>query len=139
MCAGAIFVASGKKYISQMQGLGLKMPFTFGAFLIGSLSVIGLPPAGGFVSKWLLLKGTLAAVEHWPMMLVLLGSSLLNAAYFIPIVYQAFFGKDVLPENENVREAPLCTVPLCVTALFCIVLFAYPEPFLTLATLAVGE
>ncbi|MEE2924612.1 MAG: monovalent cation/H+ antiporter subunit D family protein [bacterium] len=139
MCAGAIFVASGKKYISQMVGLGHKMPFTFGAFLIGSLSVIGLPPAGGFISKWLLLKGTIAA-EHWPMMVVLLGSSLLNAAYFFPIVYQAFFGKGILPENENVKEAPLaCTLPLCLTAVISIVLFVYPEPFLTLATLAVGE
>ena len=122
-----------------MVGLGHKMPFTFGAFLIGSLSVIGLPPAGGFISKWLLLKGTIAA-EHWPMMVVLLGSSLLNAAYFFPIVYQAFFGKGILPENENVKEAPLaCTLPLCLTAVISIVLFVYPEPFLTLATLAVGE
>ena len=56
--------------------------------------------------KWLLLKGTIAA-EHWPMMVVLLGSSLLNAAYFFPIVYQAFFGKGILPENENVSSARL--------------------------------
>ncbi|MDG2169773.1 MAG: proton-conducting transporter membrane subunit, partial [Opitutales bacterium] len=47
MCAGAVFVATGKKYISQMDGLGKKMPFTFAAFTIGALSVTGLPPTGG--------------------------------------------------------------------------------------------
>lgn len=138
MCAGAIFVASGKKYISQMAGLGRRMPFTFGAFFIGSLSVIGLPPAGGFISKWMLLNGTIAS-EHWEMMVVLLGSSLLNAAYFFPIVYQAFFGKSEESHSSERQEASLaCTLPLCLTALVSIVLFFYPEPFLSLASLAVG-
>ncbi len=138
MCAGAIFVATGKKYISQMVGLGRRMPFTFGAFLIGSLSVIGLPPAGGFISKWLLLTGTIES-GHWYMMLVLLGSSLLNAAYFFPIIYQAFFGTAKEEDAVAIQEAPLaCTLPLCFTALASIVLFFFPEPFFSLATLAVG-
>lgn len=139
MCAGAIFVASGKKYISQMVGLGRVMPVTFGAFLIGALSVTGLPPAGGFISKWLLLKGTIASGQ-WVMMLVLLGSSLLNAAYFFPIVYQAFFGNSADNDNQGIKEAPMaCTIPLCLTAFISLVLFVYPEPFLTLATLFVKE
>lgn len=139
MCAGAIFVASGKKYISQMKGLGKIMPITFGAFLIGSLSVIGLPPAGGFISKWLLLKGTIAS-DHWPMMVVLLGSSLLNAAYFFPIIYEAFFGGSGETERPIIKEAPLaCTLPLSITAAMSILLFFYPEPFLTLVNIAVGN
>jgi len=89
-CAGAIFVATGKKYISQMSGLGRKMPFTFAAFFIGALGVIGLPPTGGFYSKWNLILGTLEA-QQTIFMLVLLLSSFLNAFYFLPIVYKGFF------------------------------------------------
>jgi multicomponent Na+:H+ antiporter subunit D len=85
-CAGAIAVATGKKYISQMVGIGKRMPITMTAFFIGSLSVIGLPPTGGFFSKWYMVLGTLQAGQ-WPMLIVLLVSSLLNAAYFLPIVY----------------------------------------------------
>ena len=64
-CAGAILVASGKKYVSELRGLGRKMPFTMAAFLIGSLSVIGLPPLGGFVSKWYLVLGALDRDYVW--------------------------------------------------------------------------
>jgi multicomponent Na+:H+ antiporter subunit D len=56
-CAGAIYVASKKKYISQMDGLGRRMPITFLAFFLGSLSIIGMPPLGGFISKWNLVIG----------------------------------------------------------------------------------
>ncbi|RLB91201.1 MAG: monovalent cation/H+ antiporter subunit D family protein, partial [Deltaproteobacteria bacterium] len=73
-CAGAIYVATGKKYISQMSGLGKKMPFTFAALFIGALGVIGLPPTGGFYSKWNLILGTLEA-QQTIFMIVLLVSS----------------------------------------------------------------
>jgi multicomponent Na+:H+ antiporter subunit D len=89
-CAGAIFVATGEKYISRMVGIGKRMPVTMIAFFIGSLSVIGLPPTGGFFSKWNLVLGTLESGQTL-MLVVLLVSSLLNAAYFLPIVYNAFF------------------------------------------------
>ena len=81
-CAGAILVASGKKYVSELRGLGRKMPFTMGAFLIGSLSVIGLPPLGGFVSKWYLVLGALERDYVW-VVVVLLVSSLLNVFYLL--------------------------------------------------------
>jgi len=133
-CAGAIFVATGKKNISEMHGIGRRMPITMVAFLIGSLSIIGLPPAGGFISKWYLVLGSLQA--HKPAVLaVLLASSLLNAAYFMPIVYKAFFcaPKDEMFES-GVREAPFfCVAPLAVTALITLVLFVYPQPFFRLA------
>ncbi len=137
-CAGAIFVATGKKNISEMVGIGKRMPITMTAFFIGSMSVIGLPPSGGFISKWYLVLGTLQA-EQWPMLIVLLISSLLNAAYFLPIVYKAFFCTP--QENmfaDKVKEAPAwCVAPLTATALGSVALFFYPQPFLGLAQLTV--
>ena len=134
-CAGAIFVATGKKYISQMEGLGKKMPFTFAAFFIGSLGVIGLPPAGGFYSKWNLILGTLEA-QQTIFMLVLLVSSFLNAFYFLPIVYKGFFGKSEEEEKGipvKIKEANLCLlIPLMITAIISIVLFFYPTVFVNL-------
>ena len=137
-CAGAIFVATGRKNISEMAGIGKRMPITMGAFFIGSLSVIGLPPCGGFISKWYLVLGTLEA-DQIPMLIVLLTSSLLNAAYFFPIVYKAFFCSPEQSLFENkVEEAPLwCLVPLSFTAIASIVLFFFPQPFLSLARIAV--
>ena len=139
MCAGAIFVATGKKYISEMVGIGKRMPVTMLAFFIGSLSVIGLPPTGGFFSKWYLVLGTLEA-DQMVMLVVLLSSSLLNGAYFLPIVYRAFF---CTPEEsmfeDKVQEAPLwCVVPLTITAILSVGLFFYPDIFKRLAEMAVG-
>jgi multicomponent Na+:H+ antiporter subunit D len=138
-CAGAIFVATGKKYISEMVGIGKRMPVTLAAFFIGSLSIIGFPPGGGFLSKWYLALGSLEA-SQFPLLLVLLISSLLNAAYFMPIVYRAFFigSRETLFEDK-ISEAPLwCLAPLVVTALISLALFFYPQPFFRLAELAAG-
>jgi multicomponent Na+:H+ antiporter subunit D len=138
-CAGAIFVATGKKYISEMVGIGKRMPVTMGAFFIGSLSVIGLPPTGGFFSKWYLVLGTMEA-DQMVMLFVLLFSSLLNAAYFLPVVYNAFFcTKEASMFEDEVREAPLwCVIPLVITAAVSVGLFFYPDIFKTLAQIAVG-
>jgi multicomponent Na+:H+ antiporter subunit D len=137
-CAGAIFVATGKKHISQMDGLGKKMPITMGAFFVGSLSVIGLPPCGGFISKWHLLLGTLEA-QQFSMLCVLLVSSLLNAAYFLPIVYRAFFRDSQDTGQPKSLEAAhvWCIAPIVMTALMSVLLFFYPQPFFVLARMAV--
>lgn len=137
MCAGAILVASGKKNISELKGIGRKMPFTMTAFFIGSLSVVGLPPCGGFLSKWYLALGCIEA-GHIPLLVVLLASSFLNAAYFLPIVYQAFFGMpavdDPYYQTEGISEGPVFSVAaLGVTAVASIALFFYPQPFMQLA------
>ncbi len=139
-CAGAIFVATGVKHISGMAGIGRQMPVTMAAFLVGALSVIGIPPCGGFISKWYLVLGTLDSGSLL-MLSVLLLSSLLNAAYFLPIVYRAFFCRpeEALFENER-KEAPYwCLIPLVLTALGSIVLFFYPQPFFSLAEQAVAQ
>jgi len=137
-CAGAIFVATGKRNISEMKGLGRRMPITMTAFFIASLSIIGLPPTGGFLSKWYLVLGSLQAGQT-AVLVVLLTSSLLNAAYFMPIVYRAFFSPpDTDGVKTRIQEAPLfCIAPLTVTALISIILFFYPQPFFRLAQMAV--
>ncbi len=137
-CAGAIFVATGKRNISEMIGIGRRMPVTMTAFFIASLSITGLPPCGGFISKWYLVLGSLQA-HQMPVLFVLLVSSLLNAAYFMPIVYKAFFctPQEAMFE-KGVKEAPaFCVVPLVITALISMVLLFYPQPFFGLADMMV--
>jgi len=137
MCAGVILAASGKKNVSELKGVGSRMPVTMTAFFIGSLSVIGLPPCGGFLSKWSLAMGCIEAGQT-PLLVVLLVSSLLNAAYFLPIVYQAFFGTpsadDPYFKADGTREGPFFSVAaLSLTAAASIALFFYPQPFMRLA------
>jgi multicomponent Na+:H+ antiporter subunit D len=137
-CAGAIFVATGKKNISEMVGIGRRMPVTMTAFFIASLSIIGRPPCGGFISKWYLVLGSLEA-HQMPILFVLLVSSLLNAAYFMPFVYKAFFcpPQEAMFRN-TVEEAPaFCVVPLVITALISMFLLFYPQPFFRLASMMV--
>ncbi|MFW5904736.1 MAG: proton-conducting transporter membrane subunit, partial [bacterium] len=88
--AGSLYTAAHKTEIWQLDGVGKRMPWTMGAFAIGSLSMIGLPPTGGFVSKWYMLVGAFGA-GAWLAVGVLVLSTLLNAGYFVPIVYRAFF------------------------------------------------
>ena len=135
-CAGAIFVASGKKYVSELRGLGRKMPITMGAFMIGSLSVIGLPPLGGFISKWYLALGALDRGMSW-VVVVLLVSSLLNVFYLLPVAVTAFFRDPEDDQDTGMKEAPMaCVVPLAITAIGCFVLFFFAEPILQLVGLS---
>jgi len=138
-CAGAIFVATGRKYISQMVGIGKRMPITMGAFFVGSLGVIGLPPAGGMISKLLMVRGAMEADMVWVLVIYLI-SSFLNAAYFLPIVYKAFFctEEESLFENK-INEAPLCCwLPPVITATVSVILFFYPAIFLGFAEIMIG-
>ncbi len=137
-CAGAIYVAMHKKYVSELVGIGRKMPITMTAFAIGSLSVIGLPVTGGLVSKWYLVMGT-AQSGQIALLVVFLISSILNACYFLPIVYRAFFCRPEESLYEGGRqEAPLaCLIPLCITALLSVVSFFNPGLFIELAGLII--
>ena len=130
-CAGAIAVALHKTEISEMKGIGRQMPWTMGAFLVGALSIIGLPPLGGAWSKWYLILAGLEA-EQYVAIGVLLVSSLLNIAYLLPVAVNAFFYAAPAAES-GLREAPLaCVLPLLCTALGGLVLFFYPDPLLEL-------
>jgi multicomponent Na+:H+ antiporter subunit D len=127
-CAGAIYIAAHKTEISEMRGIGRTMPVTTFAFLVGSLSVIGLPPFGGSWSKWLLALG--AAEAHQLLFLaVLMVSSLLNIAYLMPIPIRGFFSTSAGEGGATaIREAPLfCLIPLCLTAAGCLVLFLFAD------------
>jgi multicomponent Na+:H+ antiporter subunit D len=130
-CAGAIYVATHKKDISEMSGLGRAMPWTFGAFALASLSMIGVPPVGGFISKWYLLLGALDA-KSIGILVVLLTSTLLNAAYFVPVVYQAFFGQPPAGDAAHgFKEAPpAMVVPLALTAVISVAIGVYPNFFM---------
>ena len=137
--AGAILVAANKSSVSEMGGLGRAMPITFGAFLIGSLSIIGLPPFGGMWSKWYLGMG-MVETGQWLLLTVLLVSSLLNIAYLLPVPVRGFFGK---PKDGTtyikIKEAPACCLlAMIITSLACLILFFYPDPFYDLALDASG-
>ena len=132
-CAGAILVAAHKSKISEMRGLGRQMPITMAAFFIASLSIIGVPPAGGTWSKWFLLMGTVEA-EQWIVMVVLMMSSLLNIAYLLPIPFRAFFPGADAPPTTGIKEAPLPSlIALCITTVGCLILFVYPQPLYELS------
>jgi len=133
-CAGAILVAAHKSNISEMRGLGRQMPITMAAFLIASLSIIGVPPTGGTWSKWYLLMGTIET-EQLILMGTLILSSLLNIAYLLPIPFHAFFSGDKTDTySGGIKEAPLPSlIAICVTTVGCLILFVYPQPLYDLA------
>jgi multicomponent Na+:H+ antiporter subunit D len=121
LCAGAIAVTAGKTRVSELDGLGRAMPWTCAAFLVASISIIGLPPAGGTWSKWLMLLGTAEAGQTVPLVVLLVGS-LLAVAYLVPVGVRAF----LRPPRDRLQrgEAPLVmTAPLTLTALGCVALF----------------
>lgn len=89
-CAGAIYATTHKENVSELAGLGRRMPWTFGAFTIGSLALVGTPGLSGFVGKFFLSRGAIQA-EHMVALGVMLGASLLTATYLLPIVRIAFF------------------------------------------------
>ena len=127
-CAGAIYVATHKKYISEMEGLGKTMPFTFGAFAIASLSMIGAPPVAGFITKWNLLVGSVEA-HQLGILLLLIISTMLNAAYFAPITYKAFFGKRPAGEPfTGIKEAPLAMlIPILIACFVSVLIGIFPN------------
>lgn len=136
-CAGAILVATHKTEISQMDGLGRRMPLTMGAFLIAAISIAGLPPLGGLWGKWYLALGALDA-GYSVLVGVLMLSTLLNIAYLIPLPVRAFFRGEPNAPTGTITEAPAaCLLAIGVTTVMCLVLFFYPEPVYRLALMLV--
>jgi len=137
--AGAIYTAAHKTEVSQLDGIGRRMPWTMGAFAIGALSMIGLPPAAGFVSKWYMLSGAMAS-EQWLAVGVIALSTLLNAGYFLPIIYRAFFIAPAHDQHDHPHgEAPLpMVIALTATAAGTVLLFFLPDVPLALAKQMLG-
>ena len=136
--AGAIYVASKKIDITQLAGIGRRMPVTMAAFTIGALSMIGVPPTGGFVSKWYILGGAFEA-DNFLAIFTIIASTALNAAYFLPIIYAAWF----LPEDQAPKkphgEAPWpMVVALALTALLTLGFFFFNGPVIEIERQLVG-
>ena len=132
-CAGAIYTAAHKTEVSQLDGIGRRMPWTMAAFTVGALSLIGVPPAAGFVSKWFIISGALQAGHHLAVA-VFVASTLLNAAYFLPIVHAAFFRRGAVDAHAAHGEAPWpMVVALTLTAGATLALFFVADLPLALA------
>lgn len=139
--AGCIFVASGRREIPELAGIGRRMPVTMAAFGLASLGMVGVPPLSGFVSKWYLALGAME-LHSVPILAVLLMSSLLNAGYFFPIVLTAFFDRPPEGEPEGSLERgalmPLLVAPPALTALASLLIGLWPGLLLRVARLMGG-
>ncbi len=131
--AGAIYTAAHKTELHELRGIGRRMPITMAAFTIGALSMIGIPPTGGFISKWYILAGAYQA-DNMLALLTIIASTLLNAAYLLPIIYMAWFAHDETPEARAHGEAPWPAVlALALTAALTLGFFVFHGPVLALA------
>jgi len=129
MCAGAIYTIAHRTNISQLDGLGRTMPFVFGAFLVGALSIIGIPPLGGSWPKFFLMVG---AVDSGLAILIaaLIASSILNIIYLVPIAVRGFMKAPANPEDDahiaEVRKKHRWVIiPPVITAIGSLVLFFF--------------
>jgi multicomponent Na+:H+ antiporter subunit D len=115
------------------------MPWTMAAFTIGALSMIGVPPTAGFVSKWYILAGSFQS-DNYVALFTIIASTVLNAAYFLPIVYWAWFSEETSPPATPHREAPFAMVlALTITAALTIAFFFFNQPALELESQLVGR
>ena len=140
MCAGAVYVAHHKSLVSEMRGLGRVMPFTFGAFFIGAMSIVGLPPLSGSWPKFFLMLGA-ADAGQLLIIVILMVSSILNVVYLLSIPVQAFYMNPAVDgakpqgaggagiEWNGLKEAPLlCVLPPLLTATGAFLLFFFADP-----------
>ena len=131
-CAGAMIFRTEKTVVTEYSGLGKKMPVTMTAFTIASLSLIGIPPVAGFVSKWYLaecgllpISGSIGVVG----VVILMVSALLTAGYLLPIVLDAFFKK--AEAFDTVKEASYCvTIPLVLLSVVLVLGGIFPFFFI---------
>jgi len=138
--AGSIHTAAHLDYISQLDGVGRRMPVTMAAFAVGSLAMIGVPPTATFLSKWFMVGADIAA-EQWFSTGVVVVSTVLNALYFLPIVYRAFWVDPPAPPPGQAPhgEGPTASViALSLTAIGAIGLFFYPDTVFRLAQAVVA-
>jgi multicomponent Na+:H+ antiporter subunit D len=138
--AGSIHTAAHLTKVSQLDGIGRRMPWTMGAFAVGALAMIGVPPTAGFLGKWFILVGAMETA-NWVAVAVIILSTLLNAAYFLPIVFRAFFRAPAGQGHEHKSgEAPWPIVAaLTVTAAGTVLMFFSPEIPYALAQLMIAR
>ena len=139
--AGSIQTAAHLTQVSQLDGIGRRMPWTMGAFAIGALGMIGVPPTAGFLGKWFMLTGAMQTA-NWLAVAVMVVSTVLNAGYFLPIVFRAFFRAPPEPVHGHAAhgEAPWPIVlALTATAIGAVALFFLPDIPLALAQMMIGR
>lgn len=144
MCAGAIFVTTHNTEVSQLRGLGKRMPLTMTAFTVASLGIAGLPFFVGFISKMSIIEG--AAQAGKPIFIAtLIASALLSLTYLVPVSYIAFSRKDINTDyigysyNLKGEAAKSMLVPILITAFISVMLGVAPNfgaDLLKLATMA---
>ncbi len=135
LCAGAIIYKTGKTYVTDLKGIGKKMPITMWAYTFAALALIGIPPASGFISKWYLAMGALESeipVFAWLGPVVLLISALLTAGYLLPITIQGFlpgedFSYSTLKKCEPVK---MMLVPVMILGMLALILGVFPNPLI---------
>lgn len=139
LCAGAIIYKTGKTFVYEYKGLGKEMPIVMWTFAFASLSLIGIPPTSGFVSKWYLAQGGLApeiGALGMTGVVILMVSALLTAGYLLPIVTDAFFpGKDYDYGSLQKKEPNLLmTVPLVLLSIAVVMFGIMPTPLTEIIT-----
>lgn len=135
LCAGAIIYKTGKTKVSELRGIGKQMPLTMVCFTVLSLSLIGIPPTGGFAAKWYLAIGSLQSgvgFLSWFGPAVLLVSALLTAGYLLTISMKGFFpGEDFDVNNvDNLEPNMIMTVPIIVLVVLAVVSGLFPGLFI---------
>ena len=144
LVAGVVIYKTGKTTVKELRGIGKQMPITMWCFTLVSITLVGIPPTSGFVSKWYLAMGSLEtgmSALSWIGPVVLLLSAMLTAGYLLPISIQAFFpGQDFDYKNIEKKEPSLCmTVPLILYTAAAVLLGMFPEPFINfLQNIAAG-
>ncbi len=114
-CAGNLARTNGITAIADMDGIGRRMPWTMSAFTVAALGMIGMPPVAGFLSKWYLGLGGIEDGQYWVVVLLVI-STVLNAAYFLPLIGRAWFAP-LTPNGAGVREARASLLwPTLITA-----------------------
>jgi len=125
--AGSLHVGAHVDTVGRVDGLGRRMPWTSGAFAVGALSMIGVPPTVGFLGKWFILMAAVST-GRWFAVAVIVVSTLLNAGYFLPIVYRAFARPAEGDDHADAHEAPWpMVVSLVATAAATVLLFVFPN------------
>lgn len=131
LCAGAIIYTTGKTRADELRGIGKEMPLTIFCYTIVSLGLIGIPPMGGFISKWYLAKGALSsgtAVFDWLGPVILLVSALLTAGYLLPISIHGFLPGEGYDYGKLQKKEPsaLMTVPIVILTVLSVVIGLLP-------------
>ena len=137
LAAGLIIYATGIRRISEFKGLGMRLPLTMSAFIVGAIAMVGIPGTSGFISKWFLVLGALESGKSLYIVAILL-SSLLNGIYYFPIVITAFFGSEPQPNTER-SDLPWCMLaPVLILAGATIFFGFYPRPLVILLQQAIA-